>query len=292
MAGKAKVAQEEIAVVGGRKKSNWDSIMTDLKTKQESQQNQGGNKIPMLKTAIPASGKLEMELRFLPAFDGGLPWVELFEHGFDDNNSVNMYERCPKTIGGECPICDAQKKMWADGRQDTYRSRKKKSKYYANVLVLADAENPENVGKVFLWRFGFQIMQKIKLLIEEEGTPAVVFDYEQGTDFKLRVTKKGDYPNYDESSFKRNSSALSPELQAIADAGLVDANLVIAPEKFRSYDEIAQDYNDRTGDAPTAWVKKNLGLASPSPLAKIQTAISADEQGDEMNDDFMKSLED
>ena len=41
------------------------------------------------------------------------------------------------------------------------RKRKRKLSYYANILVVSDPKHPENEGKVFLYKFGKKIFDKI-----------------------------------------------------------------------------------------------------------------------------------
>ena len=40
-------------------------------------------------------------------------------------------------------------------------NEKEKLSYYANILVVSDPKHPENEGKVFLYKFGKKIFDKI-----------------------------------------------------------------------------------------------------------------------------------
>ena len=41
------------------------------------------------------------------------------------------------------------------------RKRKRKLSYYSNIYVVSDPKHPENEGKVFLFKFGKKIFDKI-----------------------------------------------------------------------------------------------------------------------------------
>ena len=46
-------------------------------------------------------------IRFLPPVEGeDVPWVRVFSHGFQGKGGW-FIENCPTTIGGKCPVCEA-----------------------------------------------------------------------------------------------------------------------------------------------------------------------------------------
>ena len=71
--------------------------------------------------------------------------------------------------------------------------------------MVKDPANPENEGKVFLFRYGKKIHDKIMEAVngdELEGRAGInPFDFWEGADFKLRAKKVDGYPNYDSSEF-------------------------------------------------------------------------------------------
>ena len=87
---------------------------------------------------------------------------------------------------------------------------------------MKDPKHPENEGKVFLYRYGKKIFDKILAAMQPEfqdETPVNVFDLWEGANFKLKIKTVAGYWNYDSSEFDR-SAALSvddEELQAIYD---------------------------------------------------------------------------
>ena len=49
--------------------------------------------------------------------------------------------------------------VWAD--KQTARNQKRKLSYYSNIYVVKDPLHPENEGKVFLFKYGKKIFDKI-----------------------------------------------------------------------------------------------------------------------------------
>ncbi|HCX21718.1 MAG TPA: single-stranded DNA-binding protein, partial [Cytophagales bacterium] len=103
-------------------------------------------------------------VRFLPAVDGeDVPFVRIFNHGFKGVGGW-MIENCPTTIGLTCPVCEANSELWNSGVEsdkDIARNRKRKLQYIANIMVVSDPKNPQNEGKVFLYKFGKKIFDKV-----------------------------------------------------------------------------------------------------------------------------------
>jgi hypothetical protein len=75
-----------------------------------------------------------------------------------------------------------------------------------NILVIKDPAQPENEGKVFLFRFGSSVKWKIHDLEAPppeftEMEPVDVFDLKTGCNFKLRAVQIDDDLNLDRSTF-------------------------------------------------------------------------------------------
>ena len=74
--------------------------------------------------------------------------------------------------------------------------------------------NPQNEGKVFLYKFGKKIFDKIMEACKpefEDETPINPFDFWQGANFKLKLKKVAGYWNYDSSEFDRVSPLLDDD---------------------------------------------------------------------------------
>ena len=102
--------------------------------------------------------------------------------------------------------------------------------------------NPENNGKVMLYKFGKKIFDKLMEAMQPEfadETPINPFDLWEGANFKLKIRKVDGYWNYDKSEFDSVSALKSTdeELEAIYNGEHSLADFV-APNNFKSYDEL------------------------------------------------------
>lgn len=188
------------------------------------------------------------EIRFLSApKDDMLPLIKSMKHGWQNDAGKWFIEKCLTTIGQQCPICANNDKWWNGGLQhlvkgnDGKNGSKRKISYIANVLVINDPAKPENNGKVFKFRFGQKIFDKIKITISpppEFNDPSVnVFDYSVGANFKLKMNKVQGQFNFDLSSFG-NVSALSKEQIATVTRDFHPLEKYVDPANFKSYEEI------------------------------------------------------
>lgn len=191
-------------------------------------------------------------IRFLPAPDSEVPYVTIYEHGFKDAGGFYI-ENCPTTIGKECPACKQNNIYWNNDKEDEARARKRKQSFYANILVIKDDNCPEREGKVFLFRYGKKIHDKIVEAIEGTGGDEAFnpFDYYEGANFVLTQKMVGGYNNYDSSRFKDPTpiSSDEDEIDKI-DSKLFDIKPFVAEDKFKSYSTLAAIYKSKTGVNP------------------------------------------
>ena len=122
------------------------------------------------------------------------------------------------------------------------RSRKRRLSYYSNILVISDPKRPENEGKVFLYKYGKKIFQKIQDLINPEfqdESPVNPFDMWTGANFRLKIRQVEGYRNYDKSEFDMPSEIEGGDekLEEIwkSEHSLKD---FIDPKTFKSYTEL------------------------------------------------------
>ena len=79
---------------------------------------------------------------------------------------------------------------------------------------MKDPTNPSNEGKVFLFKYGKKIFDKIMEAMQpefEDETPINPFDFWQGANFKLKIVKKDGYWNYDKSEFDKIGPVLEDD---------------------------------------------------------------------------------
>ena len=89
--------------------------------------------------------------------------MKLFSHAFQGPGGWYI-ENSLTTIGGKDPIGELNRELWNSGNEadkETVRKQKRKLSFYANIYVVKDPANPQNEGKVFLYKFGKKIFDKI-----------------------------------------------------------------------------------------------------------------------------------
>ena len=123
------------------------------------------------------------------------------------------------------------------------RRQKRKLQYFSNIYVVEDPKHPENEGKVFLFRYGKKIFDKIMETMQpafEDETPINPFDFWEGTNFKLKIRKVDGFWNYDKSEFGSKSSALFDDDDKLEEVWKKQYSLkdYTAPTNFKSYDEL------------------------------------------------------
>lgn len=207
-------------------------------------------------------------IRFLPPKEeDGVPFVKIYAHGFKEKGKW-FIENCPTTIGEQaCPVCSANSELWNSGiesNKDLARQRKRKLSYWANIVVIKDEAKPDNEGKVFKYRFGSKILEKIAAASESDpdlGTegfdPTCVFE---GANFLLKAKRVSNFPNYDDSKFGKQSELFDGDedkLGAVYDE-LHDLSAIVAPKEFKTETELK------------AKLAQVLGAASAAPSAASQ----------------------
>ena len=198
------------------------------------------------KPEVDQAGNGFAVIRFLPAVDGeDVPWTRIFTHGFKGPGGWYI-ENSLTTIGKKDPVSEMNTVLWNSGNEkdkEIARERKRKLSYIANILVVSDPKHPENEGKIFLFKFGKKIFDKIMEKIQPEfaDDQAVnVFDFWQGANFKLKIRKVAGYTNYDKSEFDTSSPVLDGDdakLEALwkKQYALKEFN---DPSSFKSYEEL------------------------------------------------------
>ena len=184
-------------------------------------------------------------IRFLPEVTGeDIPWAMCHTHGFQGPGGW-FIENCPTTVGKKCPVCEANSRLWKsgdDGDKDIARSRKRRLHYVSNILVINDPANPDNEGKVFLFKYGKKIHDKIVRAMQpdDDETPINPFDFWKGADFKLKIRKVAGYVNYDESRFTNPSALFGGDDNKLKDVYKKQYPLkeFVSAESHKSYEEL------------------------------------------------------
>ena len=191
------------------------------------------------------SGNGYAVIRFLPAPNGeDLPFVKLYSHAFQGSGGWYI-ENSLTTMNQKDPVSELNSELWNNGTdagKELARKQKRKLTYVANIYVVKDPANPSNDGKVFLYKFGKKIFDKITAAMQpefEDETPIDPFDFWQGANFKLKAKNVAGYRNYDSSEFAAQGALLTDddEMEAIWKKQFSLAELVAA-DQFKSYDEL------------------------------------------------------
>jgi hypothetical protein len=158
--------------------------------------------------AVDKAGNGYAIIRFLPAKEGeDLPWVRFWDHGFKGPTGRWYIENSLTSIGQPDPVAEINSVLWNSGNEkdkEIARERKRRLHYVSNILVVSDPANPDNEGKVFLYKFGKKIFDKIMDIMQpqfQDETPVNPFDFWSGANFKLKIRNFEGYRNYDKSEF-------------------------------------------------------------------------------------------
>ena len=231
-----------------KSRSNDFAKITSEIDKISNPQSQSRNDDRIWKLSVDKAGNGTATIRFLPRIDGDeyeLPWVKIFNHGFQGPTGKWYIENNLNSIGQEDPVSQLNAQLWnsgIDANKEIARKQKRRLNYWANILVVSDPKNPENEGKVFMYKFGKKIFDKImdkaKPTFEDE-TPVNVFDLWEGANFKLRQRMVMGYPNYDESTFSDPNTVTDNDDKLLS---IMNSrhNLqeLLHPSNFKSYDDL------------------------------------------------------
>ena len=199
------------------------------------------------KPTVDKSGNGYAVLRFLPAAEGeDLPWVKYWDHGFKGPTGQWYIENSLTTIGQDDPVSEMNSELWNSGieaNKDIVRARKRRLHYVVNMLVVEDPANPSNNGKVFLYKFGKKIFDKIMDVMQpqfQDEDPVNPFDFWEGANFKLKIRNVEGYRNYDKSEFASPSSVMDGDddkLEALYNT-LYSLKDFTDPKNYKSYAEL------------------------------------------------------
>lgn len=195
-------------------------------------------------------------IRFLPPVEGeDVPFVKLYSHAFQGKGGW-FIENCRTTLGEKCPICEANTELWNSGLEedkDIARKRKRKLNYISNILVISDPANSENEGKVFLFKYGTKIFEKVQALMSPEfkdETPVDPFNFWEGADFKLKIRNVGGYVNYDRSEFAAPAPLMGGDDKKLEAVWKKQYSLkeFVVTSNFKSYEELKERFKKTVGE--------------------------------------------
>ena len=237
------------------RKNSLSSLTAEIEKLADRNQSFNNNDDKLWRPVLDKSSNGFAVLRFMDAPDGeDLPWVRIWDHGFRGPSGKWFIENSLTTLNQKDPVGEYNSKLWNSGVEsdkEIARKQKRRLNYYSNVYIESDPQNPENEGKVFLFRYGKKIFDKLSEAMEpqfEDETPINPFDLWKGASFKLKIRMVEGYWNYDKSMFSEPSQfkASDDEMESIWKQCHSLSELV-APDKFKSYDELQAKLNDVLG---------------------------------------------
>ena len=251
------------------------------------------------KPELDKSGNGYAVIRFLPAPDGEeLPWAKVYSHAFQGPGGWYI-ENSLTTVNKKDPVGEVNRKLWnsgLDSDKDIARKQKRKLSYYTNIQVVRDPAHPENEGKVFLYKFGKKIYDKITAAMQpefEDETPINPFDLWEGANFKLKICKVAGFWNYDKSEFDSPSALASDdaELEAVWKKEY-SLTAFTAEDQFKSYEELSTRLNEVLGTnkraaAPTVdseeYEPVAVAAATPTPATRRAETAPTTSEDDQLS---------
>lgn len=263
--------------------------------------------------AVDKAGNGYAVIRFLPPTDGeDVPFVRVWDHGFKGPTGKWYIENSLTTIGEQDPVGEYNSKLWNATDDDSSpqrrqaRAQKRRLTYISNVIVLKDPAKPENEGKVFLFKYGKKIFDKLQEVMHPQfpdEQPMNPFDLWDGANFQVKIRNVEGYRNYDKSQFSEVGPLLDDDdkLEKIWKKQYA-LKPFIDKSNFKTYDELKRKLTEVLGlDETFGEVPDNKPKAQkPKVVAKSEddeipfdpplTKPKATEDDDDESLAFFKSL--
>jgi hypothetical protein len=280
-----------------RKSNSLDKLLNAVKEDSAPQEGKKSYKDERLwKPELDKSGNGYAVLRFLPSCEGeDLPWAKLWSHAFQGPTGQWYIENSLTTTGGKDPVSEHNTALCNSGIEsdkEIARKQKRKLQYYSNIYVVSDSKHPENEGKVFLFRYGKKIFDKIMESMQPAFPDDVAvnpFDFWKGANFKLKIRKVDGYWNYDKSEFD-SPTAIFDNDDVIEGVWKKQYSLneFTAESNFKSYDELKTrldavlsgkttvgNVTDSIKEEPVAAPKVDT---TPSEAPKVAASVDSEDQ--------------
>ena len=267
------------------------------------------------KPELDKSGNGFAIIRFLPTPEGEEMLMGLILGSRFSRNGWYI-EKSLTTLNKQDPVSEYNTQLWNTGIEANKEIARKQSycrlHYVSNVYVVSDPKNPDNEGKVFLYKYGKKIFEQLKEAISpafEDEAAINPFDLRgEGANFKIKIRKVDGYWNYDKSEFDKDTPLFDDENQ-LNDiyTSVHSLSEIISPNEFKSYDELKEKLDRVLGlsggvsnstaesvaedQEEVPWANVNTESVADEPV--IQSAeASVGESGDDAMDYFKKLASD
>jgi predicted DNA-binding antitoxin AbrB/MazE fold protein len=286
------------------RQSNFDKLVSEV-SKLDAKQQQGQQEDNRFwYPEVDKSGNGYAVIRFLPAPSGeDVPFVRVWDHGFQGPGGWYI-EKSLTTLGQKDPVSEYNSQLWNSGiesNKQQVRKQKRRLNFFSNILVVKDPANPANEGKVFLFKFGKKIFDKLNAAMNpefEDEKPLNPFDMWEGANFKIKIRNVEGYRNYDKSEFDSPApiSEDDKELEALW-SKQYQLQEFVDLKNFKSYDELKAKLHkvlclDGSAPKPTSRAVDNEEDTMAAPKRPTKSAKELDQafEEDDDNMDFFKKL--
>ena len=261
--------------------SSFAKLTKEIEKLNQPQQGAGPDE-RLWKPEMDKSGNGFAVIRFLPAPNGEeMPFAKVWSHAFKGPGGQWYIENSLTTIGKDDPVGELNRELWNSGRESDKaiaRAQKRKLSYYSNIYVVSDPAHPENEGKVFLYKYGKKIFDKLVEAMQPafaDETPLDPFNLWKGADFKVKIRKVEGYWNYDKSEFAAAGTLGNfddDKLESIWEQCYSLAEFEDA-KNFKSYEDLKKRLDMVLGKAPVpARVDEQDEAVFDSPVGSFNDA--------------------
>ena len=281
-----------------QRSQNKDALIEKLSSLDSSKEKKSYKDERFWRPTVDDSGTASAVIRFLPECENEEDAAVLyFSHAFQGPGGW-FIENSRTTFGEKDPVSEYNSRLWNSGIQANKdmvsQKTKRKKNFVSNILVISDPAAPENEGKVFLFRYGMKIHQKLVDAMKPEFAdeePIIPFDFWQGANFRLRQRKVAGYPNYDKSEFDSPSALFDGDEGRLKEVWGTQYPLseFVDPANYKSYDELKTRLETVLGGTQPTTTAENTALdekvevSSTSEAAPQRESVEPDSEEDALS---------
>ena len=148
-----------------KKSNSLDKLLGAVQKENAPQEKKSYVDERLWKPQLDKSGNGYAVIRFLPTPKSeDMPWAKGWNHAFQGPTGQWYIENSLTTLGNNDPVSELNSQYWNSGIEsdkEIARRQKRKLQYFSNIYVVEDSKNPQNQGKVFLFRYGKKIFDKL-----------------------------------------------------------------------------------------------------------------------------------
>ena len=280
-----------------KKSNSLDKLLGAVQAENAPQEKKSYQDDRLWKPTMDKTGNGYAVIRFLPAVEGeDMPWAKVWNHAFQGPTGQWYIENSLTTLGQNDPVSEMNSAYWNSGVEsdkEIARRQKRKLQYFANIYVVQDPANPQNEGKVMLYRFGKKIFDKCMEAMQpafQDESPVNPFDFWEGANFKLKLRMVDGYWNYDKSEFEA-PSALFDDDDKLEETWKTQYPLseFTSASNFKSYDELKKRLDMVLAGTTTVGNVAEVMEDAPKAEPKVDTkptpapTVDTDDEGDSLS---------